>query len=152
MLVLVVVLVLELSRWSGGRLRTSISYSNMRVKYGVAISVRPKLEGFVVLQRIEPGKAMLVRTVTMLTKLLERFDPEQFRVRKSPSDPVLPFEHEYPGKAGLFWVRHEHFFQPKTVKIANFTTASLPVTCYECSWGERVLNLGVYAKHIRRFS
>ena len=52
-------------------------------------------KGFVVLQRIEPGKAMLVRTVAMLTKLLERFDPEQFRVRESPSDPVLPFEHEH---------------------------------------------------------
>ena len=39
---------------------------------------------------------MLVRTVAMLTKLLERFDPEQFRVRESPSDPVLPFEHEAP--------------------------------------------------------
>jgi hypothetical protein len=24
---------------------------------------------------------------------LERFDPEEFRVRESPSDPVLPFEH-----------------------------------------------------------
>jgi hypothetical protein len=23
------------------------------------------------------------------------------------------FEHEYPGKAGLFWVRHEHIFQQK---------------------------------------
>jgi hypothetical protein len=53
-------------------------------------------KGFVVLQRIEPGKAMLIRTVAMLTKLLERFDPEQFRVRESPSDPVLPFtEHEH---------------------------------------------------------
>ena len=51
-----------------------------------------KLEGLVVLQRIEPGKAMLVRVVAMLTKLLERFDPEQFRVRESPSDSVLPFE------------------------------------------------------------
>jgi hypothetical protein len=46
-----------------------------------------KLEGFVVLQRIEPGKAMLVRTMAMLTKLLERFDPEQFRGRESPSGP-----------------------------------------------------------------
>jgi hypothetical protein len=51
-------------------------------------------KGSVVLQRVEPGKAMLVRTVPMLTKLLERFDPEQFRVRESPSDPVLPFEHD----------------------------------------------------------
>jgi hypothetical protein len=54
-----------------------------------------KLEGFAVLQRIEPGKAMLVRVVAMLTKLLERFDPEQLRVRESPSDSVLPFEHEH---------------------------------------------------------
>ena len=38
---------------------------------------------------------MLVRTVAMLTKLLERLDPEQFRVRESPSDPILPFEHEH---------------------------------------------------------
>jgi len=35
----------------------------------------------------------------MLTKLLERFDPEQFRVRESPSDPVLPFEHEHEHEA-----------------------------------------------------
>jgi hypothetical protein len=54
-----------------------------------------ELEGFVVLQRIEPGKAMLVRVVAMLTNLLERFDPEQFRVRESPSDSVLPFEHAH---------------------------------------------------------
>jgi hypothetical protein len=25
---------------------------------------------------------------------VERFNPEQFRVRESPSDSVLPFEHE----------------------------------------------------------
>ena len=51
-------------------------------------------KGFAVLQRIEPGKAMLVRIVAMLTKLLERFDPEQFRVRENPSDQALPFEHD----------------------------------------------------------
>jgi hypothetical protein len=34
-----------------------------------------KLEGFVVLQRIEPGKAMQLRAVAMLTKLLERLSP-----------------------------------------------------------------------------
>jgi hypothetical protein len=34
-----------------------------------------------------------------LTKLLERFDPEQFPVRESPS--VLPFEHEHDDE-------HEH--------------------------------------------
>ena len=26
---------------------------------------------------------------------VERFDPEQFRVRESPSEPVVPFEHEH---------------------------------------------------------
>jgi hypothetical protein len=41
-----------------------------------------KLEGLAVLQRID--KAMLVRTVAMLIKLLVRFDPDQFRVRESP--------------------------------------------------------------------
>ena len=51
---------------------------------------------------------MPLRIVATLAKLLERFDPEQFRLRESASDPVVPFEHEYPGKAGLFWVRHEH--------------------------------------------
>jgi len=49
-------------------------------------------KGLVVLQRIQSGKAMLVRIVAMLTKLLERFDPEQFRVRESPLE---PFEHEH---------------------------------------------------------
>ena len=60
-------------------------------------------KGFVVLPRIEPGKAMLVRTVTMLTKLLERVDPEQFRVRESPSDPVLPFEHAHAAAVATLW-------------------------------------------------
>ena len=58
-------------------------------------------KGFVVLQRIQSGKAMLVRIVAMLTKLLERFDPEQFRVRESSSDPLVPFEHEHDDE-------HEH--------------------------------------------
>src|SRR5215468_805915 len=60
-------------------------------------------KGFAVLQRIEPGKAMLVRVVAMLTKLLERFDPEQFRVRESPSDSVLPFEHEHDAAVATLW-------------------------------------------------
>jgi hypothetical protein len=33
-------------------------------------------KGLAVLQRIQTGKAMLVRIVAMLTKLLERFDPD----------------------------------------------------------------------------
>jgi hypothetical protein len=33
-------------------------------------------------ERIQPGKEMLVRVVAMLTRLVERFDPEEFRVRE----------------------------------------------------------------------
>src|SRR6516162_7074915 len=85
----------------GTRPRMSNSYASIRVMLGPSQFDHDKLEGFVVLQRIEPGKAMLVRVVAMLTKLLERFDPEQFRVRESPSNPVLPFEHEHDDE-------HEH--------------------------------------------
>ena len=100
---LVLLVVLERAGNCRTRQRRSISYGSIsRVKYG-AISVRPRkarcecaacldasvAKGFVVLQRIQSGKAMLVRIVAMLTKLLERFDPEQFRVRESPSDPVV---------------------------------------------------------------
>ena len=59
----------------------------------------------------KPAKEILVRIVAMLTKLLMRFDPEQYRVQESAAGLATPFEHEYPGKAGLFWVRHEHIFQ-----------------------------------------
>ena len=38
---------------------------------------------------------MPLRIVATLAKLLERFGPEQFRVRESPSDPIVPFEHEH---------------------------------------------------------
>ena len=63
---------------------------------------------FASLDRIQAGKEMLIRIVAMLTKLLMRFDPEQYRVHESTAGLAAPFEHEYPGKAGLFWVRHEH--------------------------------------------
>ena len=33
-------------------------------------------------ERIHAGKEMLVRVVAMLTRLVERFDPEEFRVRE----------------------------------------------------------------------
>ena len=38
---------------------------------------------------------VLVRIVAMLTKLLERFDPQQFRVSESPSDPFVPFDDKH---------------------------------------------------------
>src|SRR6201994_2579450 len=40
-------------------------------------------KGFISLDRIQAGKEMLVRIVAMLTKLLMRFDPEQYRVHES---------------------------------------------------------------------
>src|SRR3979411_820655 len=47
------------------------------------------------------------------------------------------FEHEYPRKVGFSWVRNEHFFRPKNVKMATFAICSAPVRCYECSLGAR---------------
>ena len=68
-------------------------------------------KGFASPDRIKAGKEMLVRIVVMLTKLLMRFDPERYRVHESAAGLATPFEHEYPGKAGLFWVLHEHFLR-----------------------------------------
>ena len=44
--------------------------------------------------RVKPGKELLVRIVAMLSKLVERFDSDQYRVRESPLDSNLPFEDE----------------------------------------------------------
>ena len=59
-------------------------------------------KGFVVLQRIEPGKAMLVRTVAMLTKLPERFDPEQFRCARESIRPSFAIRARVSRKGGPF--------------------------------------------------
>jgi hypothetical protein len=79
------------------------------------------------LDRIEAGKEMLVRIVAMLTKLLMRFDPEQYRVQESAAGLATPFEHEYPGKAGLFWVRHEHIFQLKPTEFGEGRPPCRPI-------------------------
>ena len=50
-------------------------------------------KGFASLDRIQAGKEMLVRIVAMLTKLLMRFDPEQYRVHESAAGLAMPFEH-----------------------------------------------------------
>jgi hypothetical protein len=71
-------------------------------------------KGFASWDRIQAGKEMLVRIVAMPTKLLGHFDPETIPAQESAAGPATSFEHEYPRKAGLFWVRHEHFFQLKT--------------------------------------
>ena len=51
-------------------------------------------KGFVFLERIQSGKEMLVRIVAMLTRLIVRFDPEQYRVRESATGLAAPFEDE----------------------------------------------------------
>ena len=40
-------------------------------------------KGFAVLERFQTGKEMLVRIVAMLTKLVERFDPDQSEGQKA---------------------------------------------------------------------
>ena len=49
---------------------------------------------FVCLERIQSGKEMLVRIVVMLSKLVGRFDPDQYRVRENASGLATPFEDE----------------------------------------------------------
>ena len=58
--------------------------------HGLAFKLRPRKTRclparieIALLERIQPGKEMLLRIVAMLTKLVERFDPYQYRVRKS---------------------------------------------------------------------
>ena len=51
-------------------------------------------KGFAFLDRIQSGKEMLVRIVAMLTKLVERFDPDQYRVRENASTQGARFEDE----------------------------------------------------------
>ncbi len=36
--------------------------------------------------RVQPGKETLVRVVAMLTRLVERFDPDEFRIREDTDD------------------------------------------------------------------
>jgi hypothetical protein len=52
-------------------------------------------KGFASLDRIQAGKEMLVCIVAMLTKLLMRFDPDQYRVHECTAGLATPFEHEH---------------------------------------------------------
>ena len=45
-------------------------------------------------ERIQPGKEMLVHIVAMPTKLVERFDPELYRVRENELGVTRQFEDE----------------------------------------------------------
>jgi four helix bundle protein len=60
-------------------------------------------KGFVCSERIQPGKEMLVRIVAMLTKLVARFDPDQYRVREGVSGVAVAFEDEHDDED-----EHEH--------------------------------------------
>jgi four helix bundle protein len=51
-------------------------------------------KGFALLERIQPGKEMLLRIVAMLTKLVERFDPYQYRVHEGAQALTEPLEDE----------------------------------------------------------
>jgi hypothetical protein len=51
-------------------------------------------KGFASSQRTQSGKEMLIRIVAMLTKLVARFDPYQYRVRENSPSVAGPFEHE----------------------------------------------------------
>ena len=51
-------------------------------------------KGFTFSERIQPGKEMLIRIVAMLTKLVERFDTDQYRVREDAPGEARPVEDE----------------------------------------------------------
>ena len=59
-------------------------------------------KGFASLEGIQPGKEMLVRIVAMLTKLVERFDPYQYRVRDSAAG-VTELEDEDDAAVATPW-------------------------------------------------
>jgi four helix bundle protein len=67
-------------------------------------------KGFVFLERIQVGKEMLARIVAMLTKLVERFDPDQYRVSESASSLSAPREDddEYENELEIL-AKKQHF-------------------------------------------
>jgi hypothetical protein len=74
------------------------------------------------LDRIQAGKEMLVRMVAMLTKLLIRFDPEQYRVHESAAGLATPFEYEYEDEDDLVALRRAYIWSP--LLYANSGTAA----------------------------
>jgi hypothetical protein len=81
-------------------------------------------KGFASLDRIQAGKEMLVRMVAMLTKLLLRFDPEQYRVHESAAGLATPFEYEYDDEDedDLVALRRAYIWSPQL--YANSGTAA----------------------------
>src|SRR6516164_913511 len=51
-------------------------------------------KGFATLEAVQAGKEMLLRIVAMLSKLVERFDPENYRVREDVAGASKKFEDE----------------------------------------------------------
>jgi hypothetical protein len=76
-------------------------------------------KGFASLDRIQAGKEMLVRMVAMLTKLLLRFDPEQYRVHESAAGLATPFEYEYDDEDedDLVALRRAYIWSPYSTRI-----------------------------------
>jgi hypothetical protein len=91
---------------------------------------------FAVLERIQAGKEMLVRIVAILTKLVERFDPDQYRVRENASGVAQSFEHEDDDE-------HEHEERQKeegrsylsaSCFVLPFAFLLLPFLVESCRW------------------
>ena len=76
-------------------------------------------KGFASLDRIQAGKERLVRIVAMLTKLLMRFDPEQYRVQESAAGLAMPFEHEHDDE-------HLVAATPRCASVVQFPSRALP--------------------------
>jgi hypothetical protein len=104
-----VVLVLEWAGKIGAEQSCQVIYDAVRLTHGFAckrktrcLPARIEIShlGFAISwligssERTQSGKAMLVRIVAMLTKLVERFDPYQYRVRENAPSVAGPFEHE----------------------------------------------------------
>ena len=70
-------------------------------------------------------------------KLLVRFDPEQFRVRESPSEPVVPFEHEH---------EDEHEDDLRRGKRRSLTTALFRERLF--SDEGRVFDLSLFSRRV----
>jgi hypothetical protein len=74
------------------------AFNKVKVSHGIPArysTIKNSVDkAFATLQVIQPGKEMLVRIVPMLSKLVERFNPEQYRARENASGTTQRFEDE----------------------------------------------------------
>src|SRR5262245_10439524 len=98
-LVLVVVLVLD----AVGKVpaHSKLMRNAVRLAHGFA-------KGFAFLERIQPGKEMLVGIMAMLTKLVERFDPDQYRVGASGLTASFESEDDHEDELKIL-AKKQHF-------------------------------------------